>query len=105
MSRDTIGTRSSSTVRGVWQWFIRETISIVMADAILFLCAESWFWGWATVITLASWGGTTTLAVIPPKPALTVERTRPRKGSMACPTPIMLGQGGRLFSVLLQPHQ
>jgi protein-S-isoprenylcysteine O-methyltransferase Ste14 len=82
MTTDTIGTDSLTTTRGVVRWLIRETMGIVMAGAILFLCAGRWDWpwGWATVVTLALWVGATALAVIPTNPALLAERTRPRGG-------------------------
>ena len=91
MTTDTTGTDSSATTRGVARWLIRETLGIVMAGVILFLCAGRWDWpwGWATVITLALWVGATALAVIPTNPALLAERTRPRKGSKAWDAAIM----------------
>jgi len=91
MTTDTIGTNSLATTRGVARWFIRETMGIVMAGVILFVCAGrwDWLWGWATVVTLALWVGATALAVIPTNPALLAERTRPRKGAKAWDTAIM----------------
>ncbi len=91
MTTSTIGTNSAATTRGVMRWLFRETIGILMAGAILFLCAGrwDWLWGWATVLTLAFWVGGTALAVIPTNPALLAERTRPRQGAKTWDTAIM----------------
>ncbi len=77
--------------RGVVRWLFRETMGIVMAAVILFLCAGRWDWIWgrATVGTLVFWVGGTALTVIPSNPALLAERTRPRKGSKRWDTAIM----------------
>jgi protein-S-isoprenylcysteine O-methyltransferase Ste14 len=90
MTTDTTGTDFSAITRGVVRWLIRETMGIVIAGVILFLCAGrwDWLWGWATVVTLALWVGATALAVIPTHPALLAERTRPR-GGKAWDTAIM----------------
>jgi protein-S-isoprenylcysteine O-methyltransferase Ste14 len=91
MITGTINLNSSATRRGVVRWCIRETMGIVMAGAILFLCAGrwDWLWGWATLFTLALWVGATALAVIPTNPALLAERTGPRKGAKPWDTAIM----------------
>ncbi len=82
---------SSSTTRGVVRWCIRETMGVVMAGVILFLCADrwDWLWGWATVITLGLWVGATALTVIPANPALLAERASRPKGTKAWDTAIM----------------
>ena len=91
MTPETISTNSSTTTRGVVRWLIRETMGIVMAVLILFLCANrwDWLWGWATVIVLALWVGATALTVIPTHPELLAERRGPRKGAKTWDTAIM----------------
>lgn len=81
MTTDIIGTDSPATRRGVLRWSIRELMGLVMAGAILFLCAGrwDWLWGWAAVGTLAFWVSATALAVIPRHPLVLAERLGPRK--------------------------
>jgi hypothetical protein len=82
---------SPQTTRGVVRWCIRETMGIVMAALILFLCAGrwDWIWGWTAVIALAFWVGATALPVIPTNPALLAEGLGRRKGAKAWDTAIM----------------
>ncbi len=91
MTTNTIGANSSATARGVLRWSIRETMGIVMAGVILFLCAGRWDWlpGWTAVGTLAFWVGATALAVIPRHPQVLAERLGPRKDAKAWDTAIM----------------
>ncbi len=91
MLSEAISTTSAATKRGVARWFVRETMGIIMAGVILFLCAGrwDWIWGWATVAALAFWVGATALAVIPRNPDLLAERTRPKKGAKAWDTALM----------------
>jgi protein-S-isoprenylcysteine O-methyltransferase Ste14 len=90
MTANTNGTNPAAT-RGVVRWFIRETMGIVMAGVILFLCAGQWdwIWGWATVVTLALWVGATALAVIPTNPTLLAERASRPKGVKTWDTALM----------------
>ncbi len=91
MAANTITRNSTPTTRGIVRWFVRETMGIVMAGVILFLCAGrwDWLWGWATVFVLACWVGVTALAVIPTNPDLLAERRGPRKGAKAWDIAIM----------------
>lgn len=79
------------TRRGVTRWLRRETMGIIMAAVILFLCAGrlDWMAGWATVGTLAFWVVATALAVIPRHPQVLAERLGPRKDAKAWDTAIV----------------
>ncbi len=85
MATSTVGTNSSTTMRGVVRWAIRETMGIIMAALILFLSAGrwDWLWGWVAVGTLVYWVGGTALAVIPRHPELLNQRRGPRKDAKA----------------------
>src|SRR5512140_1746160 len=91
MTTHTIRNNSPTATRGVVRWFVRETMGIIMAGAILFFCAGrwDWLWGWATVVTLALWVGATALAVIPTNPSLLAERLAPKKDAKTWDTAIM----------------
>ncbi len=91
MTNSTISTNATAVTRGVLRWLVRETMGVVMACVILFLCAGhwDWVWGWSAVATLVFWVGATALAVIPTHPAVLAERTRPRKGSKSWDTVFM----------------
>lgn len=79
------------TRSGVLRWARRETMGLVMAAVILFLCAGrlDWMAGWATVGTLAFWVVATALAVIPRHPQVLAERLGPRKDAKAWDTAIV----------------
>lgn len=76
---------------GVMRWARRETMGLVMAAVILFLCAGrlDWMAGWATVGTLAFWVVATALAVIPRHPQVLAERLGPRKDAKVWDTAIV----------------
>ncbi len=91
MTINTIGANSSTTTRGVVRWSIRESMGLVMAGVILFLCAGrwDWVWGWAAVGTLVFWVGATAITVIPRHPQVLAERLGPRQDAKAWDTAIM----------------
>lgn len=91
MTTQTIRKNSPTATRGVVRWFVRETMGIIMAGAILFFCAGrwDWLWGWGAVVTLALWVAATALAVIPTNPSLLAERLGPKQGAKRWDTAIM----------------
>lgn len=103
MTISTFAGSDPGVTRGVVRWAVRETMGILMAGAILFLCAGrwDWIWGWATVAALAFWVGATALAVIPKHPAVPAERRDPRKGAKVWDTALMSVVGAIVLAVYL----
>lgn len=95
MTTNTISTNSSTVMRGVARWLLRETMGTVMAGVILFFCADrwDWVWGWATVITIAYYVIGTASVLLPKNPALLAERTGPKMGAKKWDTSIMIAVG------------
>lgn len=79
------------TRSGVLRWARRETMGIVMAGVILFLCAGrlDWMPGWATVGSLVFWVVATALAVMPRHPQVLAQRLGPRQDAKAWDTVIV----------------